>query len=380
MLRTDILSHASQLILQKSEMVIRVNKILFAKPYIAAICLAFMLALVMQLPIGRAQTTEVVITPDFIETVPGSNITISVVVSNAVDLYYWQGAIKYNGSILECTAVWVPTDNVFAGRITIPVEPVFDTDSKDNKSYVFYALSILVGSGVDVTSGVLFKMNFTAIGSGASPVLVATEDKPVQEGSTTWFSYLGNSESFNDEIEFTATDGTVVSSFVDINVKPVADFKATSLTVDNSTYFVLDGHGPAGTVPFAQSYKGYALSFNASKSYDADGNITSYVWDFDDGNITQTSDPFITHVYATTGTYNVKLFVVDDGNPDPPLESDSVTFIVVVGLVLDRFDWMPFIYIVLALIVIAIVVFSVRAVIRKLGERKRAIAARTMIR
>jgi hypothetical protein len=336
------------------------------------------------LPIGHAQATQVAIEPNFIETVPGSNITISVIVSDVVDLYYWQVAIKYNGSIIENTQVWIPTDNVFAGKITIPVDPQFGIDRKDNKTWIFYASSILVGDkGVDVASGVLFKMNFTAIGSGATPVLIATKDKPVQQGlfpHETLSSFLGNSQPFNEEIEYTSTDGTVVSSIVDINVKPVADFKVTSLVVDNSTYFVLDGHKPSSTVQFAQSYKDYSTSFNASKSYDADGNITSYIWDFADGNITQTSDPFITHVYNMTGSYSVKLVVVDNGNPNPPLESDPVTFIVLVGLVLPRFDWLPYIYAFLALIVAAIVVFSVRAIMRKLGERKRAIAARAMIR
>jgi hypothetical protein len=35
------------------------------------------------------------------------------------------------------------------------------------------------------------------------------------------------------------------------------------------------------------------ITFTAFHSYDRDGNITSYTWDFDDGNITVTTKPFI---------------------------------------------------------------------------------------
>ena len=52
--------------------------------------------------------------------------------------------------------------------------------------------------------------------------------------------------------------------------------------------------------------------FNASKSYDTDGSIISYKWDFDDGNITTVTYPIITHVFAVPGDYTVTLTVTDD--------------------------------------------------------------------
>jgi PKD repeat protein len=54
------------------------------------------------------------------------------------------------------------------------------------------------------------------------------------------------------------------------------------------------------------------VNFNASESYDTDGNITSYEWDFDDGtNLTRT-EPLTTHNYTQHGTYNATLTVTDD--------------------------------------------------------------------
>ena len=54
------------------------------------------------------------------------------------------------------------------------------------------------------------------------------------------------------------------------------------------------------------------ITFNASSSYDPDGNITSYEWDFGDGNITKTTEEKINHSYSEAGSYEVTLTVKDD--------------------------------------------------------------------
>jgi len=57
------------------------------------------------------------------------------------------------------------------------------------------------------------------------------------------------------------------------------------------------------------------VTFNASASYDPDGSIVSYTWDFGDGNVTTVTDPIITHVYTTaesTVNYTVTLTVTDN--------------------------------------------------------------------
>ena len=49
-----------------------------------------------------------------------------------------------------------------------------------------------------------------------------------------------------------------------------------------------------------------------SLSYDPDGYIISYSWDFGDGSKETTANPAITHTYAEPGTYNVTLTVTDN--------------------------------------------------------------------
>src|SRR3989304_6558447 len=52
--------------------------------------------------------------------------------------------------------------------------------------------------------------------------------------------------------------------------------------------------------------------FDASSSYDPDGSITHYAWNFGDGSVTTTTDPLINHTYLVDGTYTVELVVTDN--------------------------------------------------------------------
>jgi PKD repeat protein len=52
--------------------------------------------------------------------------------------------------------------------------------------------------------------------------------------------------------------------------------------------------------------------FDASASYDSDGFIFSYAWDFGDGNATGILTAEIVHVYVNPGEYNVTLLVMDN--------------------------------------------------------------------
>ena len=54
------------------------------------------------------------------------------------------------------------------------------------------------------------------------------------------------------------------------------------------------------------------VTFDASSSYDPDGKITAYEWDFGDGNITSTTEEKIKHSYSEAGIYEVTLTVTDN--------------------------------------------------------------------
>jgi len=72
----------------------------------------------------------------------------------------------------------------------------------------------------------------------------------------------------------------------------------------------------AGFNVSGEFYIGYALTFNASRpwSYDPDGSIINYTWNFGDGNVASVPSSSITHTYLKNDTYTVKLTVTDNDN------------------------------------------------------------------
>ena len=77
---------------------------------------------------------------------------------------------------------------------------------------------------------------------------------------------------------------------------------------------------------FTFNKDGNNITFNASKSYDKDGHIVKYIWEFGDNNTINTTNPIITHYYNKEGVYRVKLTVVDNDN----LTGTSIKFVSII--------------------------------------------------
>ncbi|MFQ6062573.1 MAG: PKD domain-containing protein, partial [Methanosarcinales archaeon] len=69
------------------------------------------------------------------------------------------------------------------------------------------------------------------------------------------------------------------------------------------------------------------ITFNASSSYDPDGNITSYSWNFGDN--TTKEGAIVNHSYSTSGNYTVTLTVTDNDNAT---DTDTVNLTVLSGI------------------------------------------------
>jgi len=73
-------------------------------------------------------------------------------------------------------------------------------------------------------------------------------------------------------------------------------------------------HTPVPIFDFnpTKPYANREVTFNASMSYDIDGVIISYAWNFGDSSTTTTTQPSTTHIYKKAGTFLVTLTVTDD--------------------------------------------------------------------
>ena len=63
-----------------------------------------------------------------------------------------------------------------------------------------------------------------------------------------------------------------------------------------------------------REYVNEPLAFDGSVSWDVDGYIVNYTWNFDDGTVVTVTDPVTTHEYTTTGIFGVTLVVTDNDN------------------------------------------------------------------
>lgn len=97
-----------------------------------------------------------------------------------------------------------------------------------------------------------------------------------------------------------------------------SDSVAEWTEANNSSYIhIRTGNGSQNQAPSAEANGPYsgtvnnAVSFSSAGSNDSDGSISSYSWDFGDGNTSSSANP--SHTYTSAGTYNVSLTVTDNG-------------------------------------------------------------------
>ncbi|MBD3352227.1 MAG: PKD domain-containing protein [Candidatus Lokiarchaeota archaeon] len=62
----------------------------------------------------------------------------------------------------------------------------------------------------------------------------------------------------------------------------------------------------------------WSYHFSAEGSYDLDGDIVSYEWDFGDGS--KGNGPFVIHEYPSEGEYIICLTVTDDDGVESSVE------------------------------------------------------------
>ena len=122
-----------------------------------------------------------------------------------------------------------------------------------------------------------------------------TGDNP-ETDSLLWFSQEANFISFNN---FYPNDGN--NQLDEGNFNPFVSDIGCDLEAPPSAHFLANTQ--TGFVPLS-------VEFDASSSFDNDGNIVDYAWDFGDGNTT--TGITTSHIFEEVGTYTVTLTVTDN--------------------------------------------------------------------
>ncbi|MEF8900631.1 MAG: PKD domain-containing protein, partial [Halovenus sp.] len=130
----------------------------------------------------------------------------------------------------------------------------------------------------------------------------------------------GNCGDYNVTLTVTDDDGesheeiSVQEQTVRVNAYPRADFDVVT-------------DPPVRNEP---------VEFDAGNSFDPDGNIDKYAWDFGDGNTATTTDPVTEHTFTTGGKQTVTLRVTDnDGASHDDFSVHEETFTVYIRVAIS---------------------------------------------
>ena len=123
-----------------------------------------------------------------------------------------------------------------------------------------------------------------------------------------------NSDVFGDELYFFNESYEPVIWPTDPIMSGFTEEEDNYPLIRPFTFYILENVLPVAKFTFSppDPKVNERVTFDASSSYDPDGAIILYQWDFGDGNIRSTAESTITHYYRSTADYTVTLTVTDD--------------------------------------------------------------------
>jgi len=218
-------------------------------------------------------STIVHVVPTNVTASIGETFTINVVVENVTNLYGLDIQFSWDTAILEYVShtAKIPVETFPDGILHQPGMTIMDTADPTAGTY-WVAYACMDPAPVFDGTGVAFEMTFHVKASGAC-LLEITHHELADVGGQPIVHMVQNG--------YFTTGGAVA---------PIAYFDYyPSKPVVSET-----------------------VTFDASASYDPDGHIIEYLWDFGDGTSVNETQPITYYSYSSAGSYNVELMVIDN--------------------------------------------------------------------
>jgi len=169
-------------------------------------------------------------------------------------------------------------------------------------------LCVRTGGGIEISAWPTTILANSAMRSTITATVYNRYGNPVANANVTFSTDLGTLSSL---WAITNTNGTATVTLYPSMLPGIATITATWQGLSQSTTVVINGAPVALFTESAETVDtGETISFNAGDSYDPDGTIVNYFWDFGDG--TTAIGVTTNHTYIDNGVYTVTLTVTDD--------------------------------------------------------------------
>jgi PKD repeat protein len=328
----------------------------------------------------KAQGTVMALAPSsYTAQKIGEEFSINITIANVQDLWSWKVGLAWdpnvlslvsepvegpflksvgltlfvaepveNGAIRETLENSLPYSNIGASGSGVLATLVFRIDKESYLSPITLDNSVLLAPSTGGThSSIDHQVNNATVTLGAEGIrAIAGGDQTVNESEPVTLN-ASRTLSSEQNLTFTWTfvdrkpvtlKGIVVTYVFSIpGVYPVnltvTDQEGRTST-DSINITVRDITPPVAVItlenisPSQKIEVGQSILFNGTRSYDPkNGTITEYLWNFGDG--MNNSGPSLSHTYASPGTYNVNLTVIED-NAYADISNSTVVMITVV--------------------------------------------------
>lgn len=254
---------------------------LFDKKQLSLLCLLSLIFAVAAMPmvsVGASSQKEtlVYLDPERVTSVTwivGKQFDVTVNVDNVADLFAWEISLGWDANILDFVSWSEGPFLKLQPRGTYQVE---DLDQTEHSGSIQIGSTTIGEYKGNSGSGILAYVTFQVKSSGSTALDLYN--------TVLLNSQWNGQPDAGNTIQHSVSDG----SFVNVGVP--------------EAIFIYSPRIPV---------VGNPLVFDASNSYDSDGSVTRYGWDFGDGAALSGKDAVVSHTYKKIGVYLATLEVID---------------------------------------------------------------------
>lgn len=199
-------------------------------------------------------------------------------------------------------------DNFFSDGVVMVIGPPPSHDIAITSVMLYNTTTVSPGEVVTITATVQnqgdFNESFNVTAYYDNTILETKTVNDLSSGSYVTLAFLWDTSGVAGGQYQVKAEASIVPGEVDTADNFYADGWVT-VTGPRPPYAYFDYSPSRPSV-------GDTVYFYASSSYDPDGYIVSYAWDFGDGATTNTTSSYMTHVFSNAGNYTVKLTATDN--------------------------------------------------------------------